>query len=407
MIKLILIKYYLLYYYLLINILCSYSIINIISTNESLIIDIIYIHFNLISISLLLIILLISTIVIYNSIDYFNSIDLILFIIYIVLFQLVMILFVISNDIILIYLNWDYLGLISYLLINWWSNRISTGLKAIIFNRFGDLSLLFMVSIYYSLFSIINWNSISTVNWIKLLISLYHFNSFSLCGINYLISVSILFILFTKSAQLPFSSWLLSAMNAPTPISALLHSSTMVIAGLYIGLIMSNSIIYYINIITYYYFSLLLFSILFYLVPLITLIYTLIKAVTSSDIKSIIALSTISQLSYMFIVLLINPITTLYHIIIHSLFKSILFILTGSLIHFNLNYQSVYRIKISTTLIRILFISSLLVLVFSLSKEVIILTILSTIYYSFSYHILLIGTVFTLLYSLRLVSIIH
>ena len=79
------------------------------------------------------------------------------------------------------------------------------------------------------------------------------------------------------------------------------------------------------------YFSLV--CLFFYLIPLNTLLWSLFKAIVLNDIKSIIALSTISQISYMFIALLINPILCFYHIIIHSLFKSILSLLAGSLIH--------------------------------------------------------------------------
>lgn len=330
-----------------------------------------------------------------------------------------MILFIISNDIIIIYFNWDYLGIISYLLINWWSNKINGGLKSIIFNRLGDLSFLFLFTIIYSLLINIGIYITSSINLIRLLINIIN-NILLVSIVDYLfiiiLIISIELILFTKSAQLPFSSWLLNAMNAPTPISALLHSSTMVIAGLYIGILISNSIINSLLIINNYllinllstinYYLLLFIISLFIIIPLFTLFYSLIKAVISSDIKSIIALSTISQLSYMFIVLLINPLFTLYHIIIHSLFKSLLFILTGSLIHFNLNYQIIYKMKLSINFILILFILSLLVLVFSLSKELIINTILINLYYSIIYLLLIIYSLFTILYSIRLILIL-
>merc|ERR1711950_53168 len=103
----------------------------------------------------------------------------------------------------------------------------------------------------------------------------------------------------------------------------------MVIADVFLGIIINDMIIIIID-----YFSL-------------VLLFFLFKAIILNDIKSIIAPSTISQISYMFIALLINPILCFYHIIIHSLFKSILFLLAGSLIHIQYNYQNIYQIKMN------------------------------------------------------------
>jgi NADH:ubiquinone oxidoreductase subunit 5 (subunit L)/multisubunit Na+/H+ antiporter MnhA subunit len=136
----------------------------------------------------------------------------------------------------------------------------------------------------------------------------------------------VLTVVFSKSAQLPFSSWLLNAMAAPTPVSALLHSSTMVLAGVVVGLMVEEGLA-----------TVLDSSSLFYLVLILLLLCTLcwsgIKAIVCCDVKAVVAFSTISQISYMFIALLINPGLTLYHIIIHALFKSFLFLLCGSAIH--------------------------------------------------------------------------
>jgi len=98
----------------------------------------------------------------------------------------------------------------------------------------------------------------------------------------------------------------------------------------------------------HFYFGFQLFPIFFFLFSIIS--YSIIAEFTNivlNDIKSIIAPSTISQISYMFIALLINPILCFYHIIIHSLFKSILFLLAGSLIHIQYNYQNIYQIKMN------------------------------------------------------------
>ena len=151
-------------------------------------------------------------------------------------------------------------------------------------------------------------------------------------------------------------------------------------------------------VINYYSFNLLVF----YILPLITLLWSLIKTILLSDIKSIIALSTISQISYMFITILINPILCFYHIIIHSLFKSLLFILAGSLIHIQYNYQNIYRFKLNCKFYWIIYLLTSNILVLSLSKETIIHNIylfISTIYI----HIILnLGAIFTIIYTLKI-----
>ena len=210
-----------------------------------------------------------------------------------------------------------------------------------------------------------------------------------------LFPLSLFSICYSKSAQLPFSTWSLNATPAPTPISALSHSSTMVIAGVFLGLIIDDMII----IITDYFSLVCLF---FYLIPLNTLLWALFKAILISDIKSIIAPSTISQISYMFIALLINPILCFYHIIIHSLFKSILFLLAGSLIHIQYNYQNIYQIKMNYKFYWIIYLLTSNILILSLSKEIIIHDIFIFINSPFSFIILNLGAVFTTIYTIKI-----
>ena len=101
-------------------------------------------------------------------------------------------------------------------------------------------------------------------------------------------------------------------------------------------------------------------------------------------IKSIIAFPTISQISYMFLALFINPLLCLFHIIIHALFKSILSLLAGSMIHIQYNYQSIYKIKINHSFIFIIFLLVGSVLIISLSKEIMIQSFNYIIIASFS-----------------------
>ena len=149
------------------------------------------------------------------------------------------------------------------------------------------------------------------------------------------------------------------------------------------------------------YFSLV--CLFFYLIPSNTLLWSLFKAILLNDIKSIIAPSTISQISYMFIALLINPILCFYHIIIHSLFKSILFLLAGSLIHIQYNYQNIYQIKMNYKFYWITHLLTSNILILSLSKEIIIHDIFLFINSIYSFIIVNLGAVFTTPYTLKII----
>ena len=314
---------------------------------------------NLLSLWLFDVLILLSSCVIINSIDYLVIMESYLFLIYISLFYVSMNVFILSNSMLITFLNWDLIGLISYLLINFWSSKVFCGIKAVVYNKFGDCFFLLILAFIYSLL----FFSFSFDLLILFYVLLLYFNTVYIY-IEWL-SLCFLFIYLSKSAQFPFSSWLLNAMSAPTPISALLHSSTMVIAGVYLALRFNRIVSLFID--SYSYFlCLLLLSII------ITLFWSLIIAFSISDIKSIIACSTISQISYMFLALLIFPLFTLFHIIIHALFKASLFLLSGSLIHIQDSFQSIYKFTFSSTLIIPLYIAGIIVLVFSFSKEGII-----------------------------------
>ena len=233
-----------------------------------------------------------------------------------------MISFVLSHDIIITSFYWDLLGLISYLPINFWSSKINCGIKAVLYNKIGDNFSLFLLILFYSFLSFISYYpelSYSiflpfAIIWWLIFNSFY--TTFNILILQ-LFPLSLFSILYSKLAQLPFSTWLLNVISVLTPISALLYSLIMVIAGVFSGIIIDDMII---TVVDYF----LLVCLFFYFIPLNTLLWSLFKAILLNDIKSIIALFIISQISYMFIALLINHILCFYHIIIHSLFKSIL-----------------------------------------------------------------------------------
>jgi len=282
-------KVYLINWIIILLAICSRPFYITLSQHlEFYIVDYVNVSASGFSLFILSIIVFVSNSVLINSIDYLGYIDNVLFLIIICLFQFSMITFILTSEIIINFINWDLLGIISYLLINYWVFKVNSGIKAIVYNKVGDIFFVLWFSLVLDFFS--------SVLLIRHLFMFYCI---------YFHSISILLIIFSKSAQLPFTSWLLNAMSAPTPISALLHSSTMVIAGVWLGLIIYDYGILLLDICFF-------FSLLFLGSVMITLLFSLWSACCVSDVKSIIAFSTVSQISYMFLALVINPILCLF-----------------------------------------------------------------------------------------------
>ena len=152
------IKCYILYWIISINFSISFISINLYSNINLYITILINNKFYPISWFMITIVFLVSSIVIFNSISYLSIIDSYFLIFYITLFQLSMISFVLSHDIIITSFYWDLLGLISYLPINFWSSKINCGIKAVLYNKIGDNFSLFLLTILYSLLSFISSN---------------------------------------------------------------------------------------------------------------------------------------------------------------------------------------------------------------------------------------------------------
>lgn len=216
-----------------------------------------------------------------------------------------------------------------------------------------------------------------------------------------LILIFIILASFTKSAQFPFSSWLPAAIAAPTPVSSLVHSSTLVTAGIYL-------------LIRFHY---LLFKnelLLFYLIisGLLTIIFAGFSANFEYDFKKIIAYSTLSQLGLIIIILgNLNYELSFFHLIIHAIFKSIIFMCSGVVIHNIMNYQDIrymgnlYNFIPLTSMIFIVSNFSLCGLPFFsgfYSKDCILETIIMKNFNFLIYLIVLIGTGLTVSYRIRL-----
>nr|YP_009417623.1 NADH dehydrogenase subunit 5 [Durgades nigropicta]ARX63973.1 NADH dehydrogenase subunit 5 [Durgades nigropicta] len=258
------------------------------------------------------VVLFISSMVILYSCQYmgYSSYSSLRFLYLVVLFILSMLLMILSPNLISILLGWDGLGLVSYCLVIYYSSLVSylSGLITCMTNRLGDIGLLISLS---WLFSYGGWHFI-------------FYNGY----LTYNLFIILSFSCFTKSAQIPFSCWLPAAMAAPTPVSALVHSSTLVTAGVYL---------------LYRFFSNLFITSNFLLyLSLFTLIFSSFCANYEYDLKKIIALSTLSQLGLMMTSLYLGLFDLGYfHLLTHAMFKSMLFLCSGIYIYYMYNNQDI------------------------------------------------------------------
>nr|AMW68041.1 NADH dehydrogenase subunit 5 [Climacia areolaris] len=334
-------------------------------------------------------VLFISSMVIYYSNEYMSGdYNLYRFIMLVLMFVLSMMFLIISPNLISILLGWDGLGLVSYLLVIYYQNvkSYNAGMLTALSNRIGDVTLLMAIAWMLNYGS---WNYIYYLDCMKS---------------NWEMQVIILMVVIaamTKSAQIPFSSWLPAAMAAPTPVSALVHSSTLVTAGVYL-LIRFNELL----MASFLSKFLLLFSGL-------TMFMAGLGANFEYDLKKIIALSTLSQLGLMMSILSMGYMKlAFFHLLTHALFKALLFMCAGSIIHNMKNYQDIrymgmlmMNMPLTTTFLNIanMALCGMPFLAGFYSKDL-ILEISSMSYINmFSYLLFYLSTGLTVSYSIRLV----
>ena len=235
---------------------------------------------------------------------------------YLNLFIFAMLNLVLADNLLLVFLGWEGVGLCSYLLIGFWYEKTFTGdaaKKAFIINRIGDFG--FMLAMF---FIFTNFNSLEIS---KFLDGIAGFQ----VGDTLLLTIALLLFLGAtgKSAQIPLFVWLPDAMAGPTPVSALIHAATMVTAGVY--LIARTSLLYAMSPVAQ--------SIIFY-IGILTAIMAATIALKQDDIKKILAYSTVSQLGFMFIAFGTGAYwVAIFHLITHAFFKALLFLGSGSVIH--------------------------------------------------------------------------
>nr|QXT44538.1 NADH dehydrogenase subunit 5 [Patawatermes nigripunctatus] len=280
---------------------------NIITLNGSSII--MTFLFDWISLLFMGFVLIISALVILYSDDYmFGDLNIVRFIMLVLMFVVSMMFLIISPNVISILLGWDGLGLVSYLLVIYYQNVKSygAGMLTVLSNRIGDVALLMVIA------WMINFGSWSFIYYLDFLSGSVEME---------LISFLVVLASMTKSAQIPFSSWLPAAMAAPTPVSALVHSSTLVTAGVYLLIRFSPSFSYWLNV-------------FLLLVSGLTMFMAGLGANFEYDLKSIIALSTLSQLGLMIMTISVGLSTlAFFHLLTHALFKALLFMCAGGVIH--------------------------------------------------------------------------
>ena len=239
---------------------------------------------------------------------------------YLNLFMFFMLTLVMAANLVVMFVGWEGVGLCSYLLIGFWflkKSAADAGKKAFITTRIGDLG--FMVGVL-----LVFW-TFNSVNFGEVFLQAGHMPSESATHVGVLTAICLL--LFAgaigKSAQLPLYVWLPDAMEGPTPVSALIHAATMVTAGVYMVARMHP---------------------LFSRAPIAMFVVAVVGAVTAfysatiglvqTDIKKVLAYSTVSQLGYMFLACGVGAYAAgIFHLMTHAFFKGLLFLAAGSVIH--------------------------------------------------------------------------
>jgi len=243
---------------------------------------------------------------------------------YMNLFIFFMLTLVLSSNYLMLFIGWEGVGLCSYLLIGFWFKEHANNdaaKKAFIMNRIGDLGFLIAI---FMLFQTFHTLSISEIAAKAALLPI---------GSEVLLFITIgLFIgAVGKSAQLPLFTWLPDAMAGPTPISALIHAATMVTAGIY--LVARSSVLFVLSPVTMN---------IILVIGVATAIVGGIIAIYQTDIKKVLAYSTVSQLGFLFMALGLGSFSgAMFHLTTHAFFKALLFLAAGSVIHALSNEQDI------------------------------------------------------------------
>ena len=281
--------------------------------------------FDSLTVSICVIVTFVSTLVHLYSIEYMaHDPHLPRFMSYLSLFTFFMLFLVTADNYIQMFVGWEGVGLASYLLINFWYNRIQANkaaIKAMIINRIGDFCLLIGILLIFVNYKAVDYASVAALT------PLMQFKTINFLNYDWHLLTSIGIFLFFgaigKSAQLGLHTWLPDAMEGPTPVSALIHAATMVTAGVF--LITRSSFIfeYITNVLE-----------IIAVFGALTAFFAATTGLVQNDIKRVIAYSTCSQLGYMVFACGLSSYSIgFFHLSNHAFFKALLFLSAGSVIH--------------------------------------------------------------------------
>lgn len=236
---------------------------------------------------------------------------------YMNLFTAMMLILVMAENLLVMFIGWEGVGLCSYLLIGFWFERESAanaGRKAFIVNRIGDAGFIIGMLLLYNHFGTLSIQPI-----LQKAPEYFVYGSTVLTAITLLLFVGAT----GKSAQIPLHVWLPDAMEGPTPVSALIHAATMVTAGVY--MVCRLDLLYLMSPVT---------MTVICVISALTAFIAASIALAQYDIKRVLAYSTISQLGYMFLACSVGAFpVAIFHLVTHAFFKALLFLCSGAVIH--------------------------------------------------------------------------